>query len=203
MAATALDARLPGAPRPARRFALGLLLALAHLGVWQWLDGRPVPSRQPVPDGVRTTLIAVRLPVPRAVPADAGIGAPRAAVIHKAPRSPLPSPAPVPVVAVPTPEETKAPPAMPSPDPEPPVRLLDSDATRRALREAARQPLLVERTAAALGEGDPLRPEQKLGQQIQRAATGDCLKGEFAGAGLGLLSLPFWALAEVRGKCRR
>ena len=71
------------------------------------------------------------------------------------------------------------------------------------MREAGRSPLLAERAASAMGDGAPLRPEEKLGQQIKSAATTDCLKGEFAGAGAGLLSLPFWALAELRGKCRR
>ena len=41
------------------------------------------------------------------------------------------------------------------------------------------------------------------GQEIQKAGNGDCLKGEFAGGGAGLLSLPFWLLAEARGKCAR
>ncbi len=81
--------------------------------------------------------------------------------------------------------------------------LLDSAATRQVLREAARGPLLAERLAQSSGMAAPLTPEQKLGQQIARSADGDCLKGEFAGAGMGLLSAPFWLLAEARGKCRR
>jgi hypothetical protein len=33
--------------------------------------------------------------------------------------------------------------------------------------------------------------------------TADCSKGQFALAGMGLLSLPFLVLAEVRGRCAR
>lgn len=81
--------------------------------------------------------------------------------------------------------------------------LINSEATRQALRQAAREPLLYERAAQAMTEGPALRPEEKLGQQIASSATSDCLKGQFLGGGMGLLSLPFWALAEARGKCRR
>ena len=42
-----------------------------------------------------------------------------------------------------------------------------------------------------------------MGQEIARGARGDCLKGEYAGSGMGLLSLPFWLIAELREKCRR
>ena len=42
-----------------------------------------------------------------------------------------------------------------------------------------------------------------MGQEIARGARGDCLKGEYAGSGMGLLSLPFWLMAELREKCRR
>lgn len=81
--------------------------------------------------------------------------------------------------------------------------LLTSEATRRAIREAGRQPLLSERAASATeGDGHETRGA-RLARQMEKAGIGDCLKGEFAGAGAGLLSLPFWALAEVRGQCRK
>lgn len=81
--------------------------------------------------------------------------------------------------------------------------LLDSEGTRRALRQAAREPLLSERAAAASEDPGRKTAQQRLSQSMSQAANGDCLKGEFAGGGMGLLSLPFWALAEARGKCRR
>jgi hypothetical protein len=88
-----------------------------------------------------------------------------------------------------------APPAQPS--------LLDSEATRRAVRMATREPLLSERAAMASDDPGRINAQQRLSQQIAQAADGDCLKGEFAGSGMGLLSLPFWLAAEARGKCRR
>jgi hypothetical protein len=81
--------------------------------------------------------------------------------------------------------------------------LLDNDATRRAVRMATREPLLSERAAAASEDPGRLSAQQRMGQDIAQAANGDCLKGEYAGGGMGLLSLPFWLAAEVRGKCRR
>lgn len=38
---------------------------------------------------------------------------------------------------------------------------------------------------------------------MKGSAHGDCLKSEFLGGGMGLLSAPFWLLAEARGKCSR
>ncbi|MDC8770666.1 hypothetical protein [Roseateles albus] len=96
-----------------------------------------------------------------------------------------------------------APPAAPSSDKAAPPLLINSDATRRAIRQATRAPLLSERAAQAMGDGPPLEQSARLGQEIQKAGNGDCLKGEFAGGGAGILSLPFWLLAEARGKCAR
>lgn len=79
--------------------------------------------------------------------------------------------------------------------------LLDSEATRRALRASARDPGL----AAQAGRfgAEPLSPDARLGAEVQRSAKGDCLKGEYLGGGMGLLSLPFLAAAALREQCRR
>jgi hypothetical protein len=81
--------------------------------------------------------------------------------------------------------------------------LLDTEATRRVIREAARQRSIGEQGALATGEKGPVSEPDKMGQEIARGARGDCLKGEYAGSGMGLLSLPFWLMAELREKCRR
>ncbi|MDN3920744.1 hypothetical protein [Roseateles violae] len=186
-------------PRPGRAL-LFLLLALLHLGLGWALLGRARPAApQPMARGAELRLIAQP--------------ALRPALSSTAPARPAPGPTPVrrldrappPTAPVTNEAEAPAPQAITLPPPAPPrgESLLNSEATRRALREAARAPLLSERAASAMGDGAPLRPEEKLGRQVQQAATTDCLKGEFAGAGMGLLSLPFWALAEARGKCRR
>ncbi len=54
--------------------------------------------------------------------------------------------------------------------------------------------------AEASGASAPLGTQERLGQEMARGARGDCLKGEYAGSGMGLLSLPFWLVAE---KCCR
>jgi hypothetical protein len=95
-----------------------------------------------------------------------------------------------------------APPLASASAPPPPPLLLDTDATRRAIRQAARTPSIAERAAVASAEPRQLRPEEQLGQQIEHSARGDCLKGEYFGGGGGLLSLPFLAAAVVRDKCR-
>ena len=79
----------------------------------------------------------------------------------------------------------------------PPPSLLDSPATRRAIRDAARAPSLAE-----LDGTDPrVSATQQLGAAIASGGYGNCDKGEFAGGGMGLLSLPFWAIARLRDQC--
>ncbi|MBE2244701.1 MAG: hypothetical protein IAE86_18240 [Burkholderiaceae bacterium] len=77
--------------------------------------------------------------------------------------------------------------------------ILDSAATRQAIIDAARAPSL----AALPGTTQPVGQTQRLGSAIAAGARGDCDKGEYAGGGMGLLSLPFWAAAKLRGDCSR
>lgn len=79
--------------------------------------------------------------------------------------------------------------------------LLDSEATRRALRASARDPGLAAQ-AGRIG-ATPLTPDERLGAEVMKGARGDCLKGEYLGGGMGLLSLPFLAAAALREQCRR
>jgi hypothetical protein len=75
-------------------------------------------------------------------------------------------------------------------------------ATQRAIRQGTQgQPLLAERADNASLAPDKVDASTKLGNEMMKGASGDCLKGEFAGAGAGLLSLPFLAAAEAMGKC--
>ena len=117
----------------------------------------------------------------------------RPAVPAEAPAAPAAASASTPAVAA----------TPPAPASAPPGGLLDTEATRRAIREAARQPSIGEMGAAATGAPAPLSAQDRMGQEIARGARGDCLKGEYAGAGMGLLSLPFWLMAEMGDKCRR
>lgn len=181
--------------------ALGITLLL-HVTLWRLL-GAPLPPRAPPQAPVRVTILRLQSPPvpatsvplanapgtrfepPRSKPRNEREGPARAAPSH-----------PVPVSAEPLSAEAAVGPpgaaasaAWPS--------LLDSPATRRAILEAARQPSLRE-----LGDV-PSSPGQRLGNAIADSATGDCLKGEFTGGGMGLLSLPFWALAQLREQCAK
>jgi hypothetical protein len=78
--------------------------------------------------------------------------------------------------------------------------LMRSEATRQALRQTGQQPLLAERAEAATDIALQ-RQDTALAEGVKQGAKGDCLKGEFAGSGGGLLSLPALAYAAAAGKC--
>lgn len=81
--------------------------------------------------------------------------------------------------------------------------LLDTQATRRAIRESARAPSLGDQLARSREEPDRVGAQERLAHGVKSAGRGDCLKGEYAGGGMGLLSLPFLAIAEARGDCAK
>ncbi|MEO8807546.1 MAG: hypothetical protein ABI433_15805 [Burkholderiaceae bacterium] len=83
----------------------------------------------------------------------------------------------------------------------PGVSLLETEASRRAIRAAARSTSLREQVAQAGAEPRRSSAQERLGQEVKEAGRGDCLKGEYLGAGMGILSLPFLALAAGRGAC--
>ncbi|MFG0612210.1 hypothetical protein [Delftia sp. WSY_14] len=74
-------------------------------------------------------------------------------------------------------------------------RLLDSAAGREAVQSAARQGLVRPQIHA--------QREDPLATGMREAAQGDCMKGEFKGGGMGLLSLPMLAAAALKGECSR
>lgn len=74
-------------------------------------------------------------------------------------------------------------------------RLLDSAAGREAVQSAARQGLVRPQIHA--------QREDPLASGMREAAQGDCMKGEFKGGGMGLLSLPMLAAAALQGECSR
>lgn len=74
-------------------------------------------------------------------------------------------------------------------------RLLDSAAGREAVQSAARQGLVRPQI--------PAQREDPLASGVREAAQGDCMKGEFKGGGMGLLSLPMLAAAALKGECSR
>ncbi|ALV06109.1 hypothetical protein DES44_4517 [Roseateles depolymerans] len=82
--------------------------------------------------------------------------------------------------------------------------LMDGAATRLAIRQSTRgTPLLSERADQASQAPERLDASARLGREIKEAGHGDCLKGEYAGGGMGLLSAPFLLLAKARGQCAK
>ncbi len=194
-------------PRPGR-WALLPLLGLLHFGVWllvdaQWRLGSLKPAAT---DRIEIRLLPPTAPKPLLTP-PARIARPLTTPIAARSSSITPRPSALPSSTGPAPPPEQlvenAPPAAPPRETSTPGLLINSEATRRALHQATRTPLLSERAAQAIGDGPPLEQSVRLGQEIQKAGNGDCLKGEFAGGGAGILSLPFWLLAEARGKCAR
>ena len=79
--------------------------------------------------------------------------------------------------------------------------LMDTDATRRAIRNSARRSAQPGHVAGADDEPHRASTQERLAAEIKAAGKGDCVKGEYLGAGMGLLSLPFLAVAAARGAC--
>lgn len=192
-------------PRVSRRLLLMLVVLGLHLALLSLLQraggGLSAPTRA-APDAQTQRLsIPLRLlPLPLPVPAVREPRAPRPAAAPSRAESPAarPSTTPAaptaqaaPVLAEATPPQAEPPASAPLP------RLLDSEATRRALRQSALE------TPTGPPQALAENSQQRLERGMKGSAHGDCLKSEFLGGGMGLLSAPFWLLAEARGKCSR
>jgi len=80
---------------------------------------------------------------------------------------------------------------------------MDTEATRRAIRASAHTPSLSDQLAQSREEPRRLSANDRLAIGVRDAGKGDCVKGEYAGAGMGLLSLPFLAAAAISGNCAK
>lgn len=186
--------------------ALVLLLHLALLAWWLHGDRRERSAAAEVPR-VSVRLIAAARPAAAQPvrtltppPSRPNIPRGRETVDRSAPAPRVTSTPAPPAITAASPEPAASP-AQTERPPEPPPSLMDGEATRRAIRAAAREPGIA---AQAGRQGPALQtPDERLGTEVQRSAKGDCLKGEYAGGGMGLLSLPFLAAAALRDQCRR
>jgi hypothetical protein len=184
-----------------RRHGLWLLILGGHAALFLASSPRP-PGEQR-----RAASITLRIIAPRPDRTGEPMPLPHTRLATRVmPRQKTPPPAPdmAPAAAT-TPLASPAEPVVaetPALQPPPPASLLQSEATRRAVWQASRQPLLSERAASASQDPGRETSQARLGREIQQAGTTDCLKGEFLGGGAGLLSLPFWLVAEARGKCK-
>lgn len=200
------DRRRPGAALVVLGLHALLFLALAHTMRERRVDVRhdqpplvwvqplaQAPAKQPAQQPPRPAP-----PQPRHIdePLPTRPSAPTRPPAHE---STWVAPAPVMSAAPPTPAAS-APPAE---------RLLDSAATRAAIRQAGRQALLHERAAEATGM--PIeRTDTALARQVAEAGTPDCLKdpqaasGQIGPIGLGgILGLPFLAARVASGRCAK
>jgi len=182
------------------RVLVALVVLAAHLALLLWWLRSDRLSRGAPPAQPRVAVRLIALPplaAPRSEPAVTARER-RAAPRARAPVSALPMPKSPEAISV-APLTAEAPASQTVA--EPPPSLMDGEATRRAIRAAAREPGLA---AQAGRQGPALRtPDERLGDQVQQSAKGDCLKGEYLGGGMGLLSLPFLAAAALKGDCRR
>lgn len=202
------------AGRPGVAVAVLALHVLLALALWQTLRWRSVAvPREP------SSLVWVQPTAPPAkqppLQADA-VTRPRPGEAHtRRPASPaLPVPAPLPpgestwaTEAAPAPVAAATPASAASATPE--GRLLDSAATRAAIRQIGRQPLLQERAAAATQI--PIeRTDTALARGVAESSVPDCMKDPAAASGQigpialgGILGLPFLAARVATGKCAK
>lgn len=122
--------------------------------------------------------------------------------------SPMPAPAHESTWVEPAPTVSAAPPVSAASAP-PAERLMDSAATRSAIRQTGKLALLHERAAAATGI--PIeRTDTALAREVAEAGTPDCMKDPQAASGKigpigvgGILGLPFLAARVVSGRCAK
>ncbi len=167
--------------------------AEAHRLQVVWVEA-PTPAPSPAPAVARPGPAPAPNPAPRptrrpdtaavAPPSRQGAGAAKAteqAATAAAPQAPVPADTEA------VPDTARSTRAM--------GRLLDSAAGREAVQSAARQGLVRPQI--------PAQREDPLASGMRQAAQGDCMKGEFKGGGMGLLSLPMLAAAALKGECSR
>lgn len=201
----------PAAPR---KLALLVIVALHVLLVAAWLSARWVVA---LPAERLGQMVWIALPTEPVRTPPAAQPEPRPVAAADKPRAPNAAARPEPRPrAAQAPQAITLPPAALAADPtavaeaappepaasRPLPRLLDTEATRRAIRAAGSQPLLAERAAAATGIAIVSKSE-RFAEDAAQAAKGDCIKGEYFGAGLGLLSLPALAIAAATGNCAK
>lgn len=186
----------------ATRWPLWLALVALHAALIPLLS--PTPRLQPRESGLSIRWLQELSPAPRpAVPQPGPRLTPAPGTSTRAPFEPkVPAPA-VMTSAAPVSKSVEATPPAPAASLPAQPLLINTEATRRAVRMMARDALLSERAQAATG----LEPHEaqgvRLAREMREAGRGDCIKGEFAGGGMGLLSLPFFLIAEARGACAK
>jgi len=204
----ALARRAPMTGRRGLRWGIGGAVLLVHLALlWAWPPG----GRGLQDHTAQAPSTVVRLlPAPIAAEPVRPVAAPRdarstsARERRPAPREPV-QPITTPAAAAPT---ATAVVELPAADPAASAVPLDLRLRLPRGAVAARGGLTEPQDSmrrAALN--DPRSnvttdPTQVLPRAVASSAKGDCMKGEYALGGMGLLSLPFLALAVVSDACK-
>ena len=187
--------------------ALVLAVVAMHAAVLWLLLGATQPHRRMADTARRVVMEVVQVapPVMKAEPPaqqkEATPRAPAPAARATARRAPLPTrsnatTAPAAPVAADEPSQAA------SPAPAKPL-ILHSESTRRALRDIGRERSFADRAGQDLNGNPRSTFESRLSADVAASARGDCMKGQFKGSGMGLLSLPALALAAANGDCGR
>lgn len=199
--------------RRPERWLVGTAVLLLHLaGLWAWppngpASRDPVRTAGPAPVAVRLLPIAtVARPVTTRPQTPPAASRPRPG--SPAPAAARDAPAAAPTLAAPAAQVPQAvAPAVPESSVSTPAPLdlrlhlpRGVAAERGGLTEAPDSP----RRAALNDPRSNVRsdPTQALPSAVASAAKGDCAKGDYVGAGMGLLSLPFLAAAVIRDACK-
>lgn len=203
---------------PHRRNAAVLVLGLHLLllaGLWQAMRTRVVEVMPPQRSLTWVRAVPAPLPAPPSTAAErparpALRATPPPLPPRRADEPPAAAPARPELTWVePAPAVATAPAAPASAASAPAERLLDTAATRSALRQLGRQPLLHEQAAESTGTVIA-RTDTALARDVAEAGTPDCLRdgkaasGQIGPIGLGgILGLPFLAARVATGKCAK
>jgi hypothetical protein len=211
------EARFPQWRRSARSAPMLAVLMLHAALLFAWMSSVAPRLRWPAPVEHRKPLVVrnvALLPLPPATPV-----LPRQEAIPA--RAALPAPAlqprrrtepaatqPTATTTIPARAEPAAPVATPSePAASTPLSLTLPRAAGSATMQGRGALTEPQSSMRQLALNDPrsnerVDPTQQLPNAVAAAGKGDCMKGEYLGAGMGLLSAPFLAYAAAAGHCK-
>lgn len=211
-----------GRPTRAARALVGSLVLGVHaLALWLWPAARLTGDAHPAPPWPRVLQVSLAVVPAPDTPPEASAATPaqrrpprRIGAAPQAAAVPLdvPTPGAEDATRPPTPDGLGTPPADASGGPQ---AATATEPTPGPLRLSLPRGAGAERASLTDPPGSMRRaalndpranvradPTRALPDAVAASVKGDCLKGEFAGGGMGLLSLPFLAVAAVRGDCK-
>lgn len=191
------------APVATASFYPGLVLAVVtmHAAVlWLLLVATQPHGRKTVPvKRMVMEVVQVEAPVKAEPPAPREAAPRTTTTATRATTTRMPRIARDKAIAAPAAPAAEPPQATTSPAP----LILHSESTRRALRDIGRERSFADRAGQDLNGSPRSAFDSRLSAGVAGSAHGDCMKGQFKGNNMGLLSLPALALAAAQGECGR